>query len=530
MVFEFSLLDLATIFSSPDIKQSVLELVIDNLIKMSLKGEIARVSDVQDTMKKLNISFDPVSILKRHNVIEIEDNVIILHPIVKEDLNLWPHLLDILRNRYGAIISRRIHDLGKYLRYLDDLSSQLKFLIQNLNLEEELLTNAVKGLFSIRIDSSQELMTFEESLRFYRYKDHLNKKALRALDTLGKNMHLITNNDLIYLKKTLMNIDGVAAQDDVVKREFTKFSVDAFNSGILTLDDLVSFDNTDELITLSLIMKASGLNRLDIHPIDEEDPISKLIRKFLERDLPLERKATVVKIISYFFKELLIKEGFTKDLNKFIQSFYHKDLNLKKTLFNTMKKMEIWTPIYKQKIKASSRNIILVNDLSGSMISSYIGQVELFLGMIDGLSRDIESEVVFMSFSNDTFAIKNVDMDYKHDSNYFLQFLIENTMGMTDLNKVFVTLLSGTPDRGSRFTPPKPDDTIVFVVSDLQETIGGAIDISLAEKVIRNCKKFFLSVPKDDYNIQNYEMLIEIGAKPISYKSPADLPLQIMKL
>jgi hypothetical protein len=375
-----------------------------------------------------------------------------------------------------------------------------------------------------------DLMSFQDALRFYKYKENLNEKATSALKTLSENMHLLTRNDMMYLKETMLTIDKVAAQTEVVKQEFTKFSVNAFLSGVIKFDDILEFENNDELTTLSLLMNMESSEKIKVETIDADDPISNLIRRVLHRDLPKGRRKAIIRLIASFFKDFFIREGFINDMQQLIDAFYQKEFDIKSTLFKTIKKMQIWTPMYKQKVKASSTNIILVNDLSGSMIASYIGQVELFQGLIESITQDIESEIVFLSFSSETFAINNANIDMSHEKEEFLGLLTENTMGMTDINCVIDTLLSGKPTRGDTFTPPDPDDTIIFFISDLQETIGGTIDPEKIEDLLHNTKKFFLSVPREYFNHDNYQLFLEEGAIPLLYDNIIDIPRMVMNL
>jgi hypothetical protein len=529
--FSFSPADLARLFSSTDIKQSTLEIVLDNLIQQGLAGKVPTVKDISTALKKLGVNLDPVVVLEKYKLVKVDTvGRVQLHPIVSEDLNLWPHLLEIMRNRFGIRVSKRMQDLGRYLKYLDTLPAQVNFLIQNLNIEREIVIEAVKGLFSIHASGPAELMSFQDALRFYKHKEKISEKAVSALKTLSENMHLLTKNDMLYLKESMLTIDKIAAQTEAVKQEFTHFSVNAFLTGIIKFDDILEFENTDELTTLSLLMRSSPAERLKVQTVDADDPVSTLIRKYLQRDLPQGRRKAIISLVASFFREFFTREGMLKDLNALVQAFLQKEFDVKGTLFSTMKKMQIWTPVYKQKVKASSRNLILVNDLSGSMIASYIGQVELFQGLIDALDRDMESEIVFLSFSNDTFAINHSRMSRSRAREEFLGLLTENTMGMTDINAVLESLLTGKPTRGDPFKPPRPEDSIVFFISDLQETIGGRIDFDLAGRVIRTCKKFFMPVPRENFNKENYQLFLELGAVPILYDNVVDIPGKILKL
>ncbi|MEX2757866.1 MAG: VWA domain-containing protein [Candidatus Sigynarchaeota archaeon] len=531
MSFTFSPADLARLFSSSDIKRSTLEIVLDNLIQQSLAGKESTVNEISAALKKLGVTFDPIAALERYKLVKVDEaGRVQLHPIVSEELNLWPHLLEILRNRFGIRVSKRMQDLGRYLKYLDTLPTQANFLIQNLNIEREIVVEAVKGLFAIHASDPTGLMSFQEALRFFKHKEKISDKAVSALKTLSENMHLLTQNDMLYLKESMLTIDKIAAQTETVKQEFTRFSVNAFLTGIIKFDDILEFENTDELTTLSLLMRSSPAERLKIQIVDADDPVSSLIRKYLQRDLPQGRRKAIIGLVASFFKEFFTREGLLKDLNALVQAFLQKDFDVKGTLFSTMKKMQMWTPVYKQRIKASSRNLILVNDMSGSMIASYIGQVELFQGLIDALDKDMESEIVFVSFSNDTFAINHSRMSRARAREEFLGLLTENTMGMTDMNAVLETLLTGKPTRGDPFKPPMPEETIVFFISDLQETIGGRIDFDLAEQVIKSCKKFFVPVPRDNYNKENYQLFLERGAVPVLYDDVIDIPGKIVKL
>ncbi|MBD3185546.1 VWA domain-containing protein [Candidatus Bathyarchaeota archaeon] len=530
MSFSFSSTDLARLFSSPDIKQSTVEIIIDRLLRYSFDGKYPTTDGLEEALENLGISFDPLAILEEFKIVEVRSGKIILHPIVSEELNLWRHLLEILRNRFGVLVSRRIFNLGRYLQYIDNLPGQVQFLELNMNIEQEILLDAIKSLFTIRIDEQDHFMSFQEALRFYKKKENLNSKARNALRALSENMHLITKNDVKILKKTMHAMDEVAAQVDMVRREFTRFSVDALLSGMVKLEDIMEFKHTDELVTLSLLMKMSATDGFKALEVDEKDPISRLIKQFLQRDMPMDRKRSIINMIASFFREFFIREGFTKDLHALIQSFFHKEFDLKKTLFKTMKKMEIWTPVYRQKIKASSRNMILVNDLSGSMIASYIGQVELYLGLVDAITQEMDSEIIFISFSNDTLALNYTKMKEIRGRDEFLEVLTRNTMGMTDINMAIETILTGIPTRGDSFTPPDPGETIVFFVSDLQETIGGRLDMEKAREMIHSCRKFFLSVPRDTYNRENYQLFLELGAVPIFYDRTSEIPLEIMKL
>ena len=133
---DFTPRDLAGLFASSDIQQSTLEIVIDKLILQALEGNLVFVEDVNKALKKLGISFDPVAILKKFKIIHVNENAnIYLHPIISPELNLWPHFLEILRNRFGILVSKRMHNLGRYLKYMDTLSAQLQFLVLNLNIE-----------------------------------------------------------------------------------------------------------------------------------------------------------------------------------------------------------------------------------------------------------------------------------------------------------------------------------------------------------------------------------------------------------
>ncbi|HME51935.1 MAG TPA: VWA domain-containing protein [Candidatus Lokiarchaeia archaeon] len=531
MSFTFAPEDLARLFSSTDIKQSTLEILLDSLIQHGLSGKTPTVEEIKTALKKLGVSADPVATLEKYKLVKIDvDRHVQLHPIVSENLNLWPHFLQILRNQYGVRVSKRMQNLGRYLKYIDTLSNQVQFLLLNLNLEREIVLEAVKGLFSIHATGPGEVMSFQDALRFFKYKEKLNDKAIAALKTLSENMHLLTKNDMLYLKQTLMTVDKVAAQTEAVKQEFTRFSVNAFLSGVIKFDDILEFENTDELATLSLLMKMNPAERLKVQAVDMDDPVSTLIRRFLHRNLPQGRRKAIIHLIASFFREFFMREGFLKDLNVLVQAFQHKEFDVKGTLFSTMKKMQIWTPIYKQKIKASSRNLILVNDLSGSMIASYIGQVELFQGLIESLDKDMESEIVFVSFSNDTFAINQSRMSKGHDREEFLGLLTENTMGMTDINSALQTIATGKPTRGDTFKPPTPEDTIVFLISDMQETIGGPIDFELAERVIKNTRKFFIPVPRNNMNKENYQEFIDLGAIPVQYDEVTEIPQKVLKL
>ncbi len=530
MSFTFTPPDLARLFSSSDIKRSTLEIVLENLIQQGLAGKVPTADEISHALKKLGVSFDPVAVLERYKLVKVDEaGHVQLHPIVSEDLNLWPHLLEILRNRFGIRVSKRMQDIGRYLKYLDTLPAQANFLVQNLNVEREIVVEAIKGLFAIHATDPAELMSFQDALRFFKHKEKISDKAVSALKTLSENMHLLTQNDMLYLKESMLTIDKIAAQTESVKQEFTRFSVNAFLTGIIKFDDILEFENTDELTTLSLLMRSSPAERLRVQTVDMDDPVATLIRKYLQRDLPQGRRKAIIGLVASFFREFFMREGLLKDLNAIVRAFLQKDFDVKGTLFSTMKKMQIWTPVYKQKVKASSRNLILVNDLSGSMIASYIGQVELFQGLIDALDRDMESEIVFLSFSNDTFAINHSRMSRAHAREEFLGLLTENTMGMTDINAVLETLLTGKPTRGDPFKPPRPEDTIVFFVSDLQETIGGRVDFDLAEKVIKSCKKFFMPVPRENYNKENYQIFLERGAIPVLYDNVVDIPAKIVK-
>ncbi|MHA1684353.1 MAG: VWA domain-containing protein [Promethearchaeota archaeon] len=527
MSFSFTSVDISRLFSSPDIKQSTIELVIDALIR---EEKSPAVEDVRKAIKKLGISFDPVSLLEKFNIVKIQNNKVVLHPIVSEELDLWPHLLEILRNRFGLLISRRIYQLGRYLHYIDSLPAQLQFLDLNLNIEKEVLHDAIKAIFTISVETSIEPMSFQEALRYFKYKEDLNTRAKAALRALGENMHLLTRNDVTFLKKSLLTIDKVASQVDDVKKEFSRFSVDAFLSGTIKLDDIMDFENIDELVTLSLLMKMENLDKIEAFSISDRDPVSKLIKNFLNRNLPASRRKAIIRMISKFFREFFVREGFSRDLNALIQAFYHKEFDLKKTLFKTMKKMEIWTPVFKKKIKASSRSMILVNDLSGSMIASYIGQVEMYHGLIEAITEDVESEIVFISFSNDTLSFKQTSLGRTMGKEDFLDLLTQHTMGMTDINAALQTLKTGIPSRGDTFKPPDPDETIVFFISDLQETIGGAIDYELVESVIKKCNKFYISIPRNNFNEENYEIFVESGAIPVIYDKVVEIPMKIVKL
>ena len=531
MSFTFAPADLARLFSSTDIKQSTLEILLDSLIQEGLSGKTPTVDEIQAALKKLGINANPVATLEKYKLVKIDaEQHIQLHPIVSDDLNLWPHFLGILRNQYGVRVSKRMQNLGRYLKYIDTLPNQVQFLLLNLNLEREIVLEAVKGLFAIHATGPGEVMSFQDALRFFKYKEKLNDKAIAALKTLSENMHLLTKNDMLYLKQTLMTVDKVAAQTEAVKQEFTRFSVNAFLSGVIKFDDILEYENTDELATLSLLMKMNPAERLKVQAVDMDDPVSTLIRRYLHRNLPQGRRKAIIHLIASFFREFFMREGFLKDLNVLVQAFRHKEFDVKETLFNTMKKMQIWTPIYKQKVKASSRNLILVNDLSGSMIASYIGQVELFQGLIESLDRDMESEIVFISFSNDTFAINQSRVSKGHDREEFLGLLTENTMGMTDINCALQTIMTGTPSRGDTFKPPTQEDTIVFFVSDMQETIGGDVDFDLAKRVIKNSRRFFLTVPRKDINKENYQEFIDLGAIPIQYDEVTEIPQKVLKL
>lgn len=531
MAFTFAPEDLARLFSSTDIKQSTLEILLDSLITQGLSRKMPTVDEINKALRKLGINADPVSTLDRYKLITIDPEMHVqLHPIVSEDLNLWPHFLEILRNQFGIRVSKRMQNLGRYLKYIDTLSNQVQFLLLNLNLEREIVLEAVKGLFAIHATGPGEVMSFQDALRFFKYKEKLNDKAIAALKTLSENMHLLTKNDMLYLKQTLITVDKVAAQTEAVKQEFTRFSVNAFLSGVIKFDDILEFENTNELATLSLLMNMSPADRLKVQTIDMDDPVSTLIRRFLHRNLPQGRRKAIIHLIASFFREFFMREGFLKDLNVLVQAMQHKEFDVKETLFNTMKKMQIWTPVYKQKVKASSRNLILVNDLSGSMIASYIGQVELFQGLIESLDKDMESEIIFLSFSNDTFAINQSRVSKGHDREEFLGLLTENTMGMTDINCALQTIETGTPTRGDTFKPPTPEDTIVFFVSDMQETIGGPIDFELAERIIKSSRRFFVPVPRSSVNKENYQEFIDLGAIPIQYDEVTEIPQKILKL
>jgi len=531
MPFSFAPADLARLFASTDIKQSTLEILLDSMIQQGLARNMPTADEISKALKKLGVNADPVATLERYKLVKVDDEGRIqLHPIVTEDLNLWPHFLEILRNRFGVRVSKRMQNLGRYLKYLDTLPDQVQFLLLNLNLERDIVIEAVKGLFAIHAAEPAELMSFQDALRFYKYKEKLNDKAMTALKTLSDNMHLLTKNDMLYLKQSLITIDKIAAQTEAVKQEFTRFSVNAFLTGVIKFDDILEFENTDELATLSLLMRVNPAERLQVHTVDADDPVSTLIRRYLHRNLPIGRRKSIIHLIASFFREFFMREGFLKDLNALVQAFQHKEFDVKGTLFETMKKMQIWTPMYRQKVKASSRNLILVNDLSGSMIASYIGQVELFQGLIESLDKDMESEIVFVSFSNDTFAINQNRVSKAHDREEFLGLLTENTMGMTDINNVLQTLATGKPTRGDRFTPSNPEDTIIFFISDVQETIGGSIDFDLAEKVIKNSRKFFLPIPRSNFNKENLQEFLDLGALPIPYDNVTEIPGKVMKL
>ncbi|MBN2153394.1 MAG: VWA domain-containing protein [Candidatus Lokiarchaeota archaeon] len=529
--FTFPPYELARLFSSSDIKRSTLEIVLENLIQQGLAGKVPTTGEIGAALKKLGVGFDPVAALERYKLVKVDEaGHVQLHPIVSEDLNLWPHLLEILRNRFGIRVSKRMQDIGRYLKYLDTLPAQANFLVQNMNVEREIVVEAIKGLFAIHASDPSELMSLQEALRFYKNKERISDKAVSALKTLSENMHLLTQNDMVFLKESMLTIDKIAAQTEAVKQEFTRFSVSAFLTGIIKFDDILEFENTDELTTLSLLMRSGPAERLKVQTVDADDPVSALIRRYLQRDLPRGRRKAIIHLVASFFREFFMREGLLKDLNALVRAFFQKDFDVKGTLFSTMKKMQIWTPVYKQRVKASSRNLILVNDLSGSMIASYIGQVELFQGLIDALDKDMESEIVFLSFSNDTFAINHSCMSRARAREEFLGLLTENTMGMTDINAVLEALLVGKPARGDPFKPPRPEETIVFFVSDLQETIGGRIDFDLAERVIKSCRKFYLPVPRDNYNKDNYQVFLGLGAVPVLYENVIDIPGKILKL
>nr|MDO8118404.1 VWA domain-containing protein [Candidatus Sigynarchaeota archaeon] len=476
---------------------------------------------------------NPVLPLERMKIIQVNDvggkNVISLHPIVSQDLNLFPHFLEILRGRFGIVVSKRMQNFGRYMKYLDSMAAQVQFLAMNLNVPMDILLDAIKGLYSIRMGEKEDLMSFQDALRFYRYKENLNEKAVSAMRVLGENMHLLSKNDLVYLKQTLLTVDKIAAQTEAVKQEFTRFSVNAFLSGVIKFDDMLEYENTDELITLSLLMKMDPADRMKVQAVDMDDPISNLIRKFLNRDLPKGRRKAIIDIIASFFRDFFVREGFLKDLNLLIKALQQKEFDVKSTLFKTMKKMQIWTPVFKQKVKASSRNILLVNDLSGSMIASYIGQVELFQGLIDAMKQDMESEIVFISFSNDSFAYLS-NKSKNDNKEELLGLLTEYTMGLTDINCALETIKTGKPTRGDTFTPPHPETTIVFFISDLQETIGGSLDYELIESVVRNCKKFFVSIPNENFSNDNYAAFVEAGAIPVPFENVSDIPAKIVKL
>ncbi|NMC04826.1 MAG: VWA domain-containing protein [Candidatus Lokiarchaeota archaeon] len=523
--------ELARLFSSPDIKQSAMEIVLENLIEQGLAGRVPTRESISSALEQLGVHFDPVAILERYKLVKVDaGGRVLLHPVVSDELCLWPHLLEILRNRLGIHVSKRLQDLGRYLRYIDTLPAQVKFLIQNMNIERDIIIEAIKGLFTIHASEPAGLMSFQDALTFFKAKERISGKAVTALKALSENMHLLTTNDMFYLKESLLTIDKIAAQSEGAKQELTRFSVNAFLTGIVKFNDILEFENTDELTTLSLLLRSSPAERVKIQAVDVDDPVSTLLRKYLHRDLPRGRKKSIIELVASFFRDIFTREGLLKDLNVLVQSFLQKDLDIKGTLFSTMKKMQIWTPVYKRKVKASSRNIILVNDLSGSMIASYVGQVELFQGLIDALDADMESEIVFLAFSNDTFAINHSSLSRARSRDEFLGLLTENTMGMTDINAALEALRTGQPGRGDPFKPAKPDDTVVFFVSDLQETIGGRIDLDLAEHVINACKKFFMPVPREGVNKDNFQFFVDLGAIPIVYDTVVDIPAKIVKV
>lgn len=529
--FTFDAADLARLFAASDVKQAILEILVDALIAAMDAGRAILAADVNKELERLGISSNPLAKLESVNIIDIgRDGRISLHPIVSEELNLWPHLLDILRTKFGIVVSKRMHDLGRYLKYMDNLGGQLRFLKYNLNVEESILHEAIKGLYTIRVYNTHDKMSFQDALKFYKQRDKLEENALNALRTLGENMHLLSAHDMVSLKPSLLNIDKVAAQTEAVKQEFTKFSVNAFLHGIIKFDDMLEYENTDEFITLSLLMRGDRTERINVEEIGTDDPVANLIRKFLHRDLPKGKRKRVIQLVASFFREFMVREGFLKDLNALVNAMHQRELDIKQTMFSTMKKMQMWTPVFKDRIKASSRSLIMVNDLSGSMIASYVGQVELFQGVIDAMTQDVESEIVFVSFSNDTFAVNQATMQGFRDKDTFLGLLTENTMGMTDINTAFETLASGRPARGDRFKPPNPDDTIVFFVSDLQETIGGSIDFELAGKVIKSCRKFFIPVPRSSYHKDNHDELVALGAVPVPYDNILEIPPAITRL
>ncbi|MEX2684473.1 MAG: hypothetical protein Q6373_023080, partial [Candidatus Sigynarchaeota archaeon] len=333
MSFTFSPADLARLFSSSDIKRSTLEIVLDNLIQQSLAGKVPTVKEISAALKKLGVTFDPIAALERYKLVKVDEaGRVQLHPIVSEELNLWPHLLEILRNRFGIRVSKRMQDLGRYLKYLDTLPTQANFLIQNLNIEREIVVEAVKGLFAIHASDPAKLMSFQEALRFFKHKEKISDKAVSALKTLSENMHLLTQNDMLYLKESMLTIDKIAAQTETVKQEFTRFSVNAFLTGIIKFDDILEFENTDELTTLSLLMRSSPAERLKIQIVDADDPVSSLIRKYLQRDLPQGRRKAIIGLVASFFKEFFTREGLLKDIKAHVQAFLQKDLDVKGTL------------------------------------------------------------------------------------------------------------------------------------------------------------------------------------------------------
>lgn len=528
---EFSPEALAKLFDGENFTIAASEMLIRELLKRTVKGEPnATVEEVEDFFSKIN-SISPLRFLQEHNIITIRKGEIYLHPLVGKDLNLYPHLLGILRTRFGIKLSKRDTNLGTYLRYSDDLQTQTKLLWWNLgiNLNKEVFISALEQLYIIRLRSEKGKMSVEESLNI-RVEDldeqeNITEKTLEALLSLEKNLHLLSTEDKELIQKVLKLSDEVAGVSESVKRELTKLSLDFFMKGMIDAENLLDLSNIDELTVVSFLLNPDNI---DPHQLAKmgNDPISRLIRQFLQRDLPPLRKLAILKLIVDFFRSALIKEGWERDLQEFILSMRERQFDISKTIMKTMKRMNIWTPQFTHIIHGSSRHTIFVNDLSGSMIASYVGQVELFNSLTEATEEFRESEVVFISFSDKTIALTNHSPE-RAKIQILLERLVKDTGGLTNINSALSTLDTGEPDEGDKFQQPT-EETIVFFISDMHHTTYGRVDPELVNRVVKRAKEFFIALPKA-YDVYAAQFFIDAGAKVIKYDDPLEIPFKVLQ-
>ncbi len=512
----FTSKSVAKLFESEEFDLACVQMLVRELLERAFAGTKGPTPEEARSFFSSFGARDPVEFVTKTGICIVEEGRLELHPLVGKNFDLYPHYLTILRKNFAVEVSHRVVGLGKYLRYIGGIGEQIRFLALNMGIPGELLRSGLESLYLIYVDRSYSRQpsepsnerTLSEGLSKPEENGSMRHQAKERLDAIEKNAYLLSEDDRSDLARTFEWCDKVAEVNADVAEDLTRACLKAYSEGAIGESSLMKLERVDELALASTVLNSRKGG----------DPAS-VVLSLLKRELEPKKKRALVSILAEHFKSILIKEGLKEDADALVRAATLRSLDDQATISATLKNMNIWTPRMRRRLRGSSTRTIFVNDLSASMLPSFIGQLELFSALLSALEEFEEGDATFVTFAERTRAWSFAPSS--DERSRALSDLAEGIGANTNINAALESLVTGIADYGS-FSPPD-EETIIFFVSDLERTAGDMPGDAL-ERAVQNARRFFVAMP-ESHDSDLAKRFIDAGARAMRFREASDIPL-----